>query len=221
VFGDPGKTAIPAISATDADNKVYIINRAGGAANVTATSEFFKIRVLRSASGYTLQYAKINDTAIKTLSISKDASLNFSYVSLDHGAVAVEPAKAKWDIEWTYSIYYTLFSGANVPYSFSDLVFINHVGGVQAAEVLTSASVTYDGFNESNLAGVTLKAERNVIGSNWRNTTGTVGVRTDRFYVIKDSAGNIYKLKFVSFHAADGGTRGKPVIEYKLVKKAS
>jgi hypothetical protein len=226
VFGDLSKTAIPAISATDTENKVYIINRVGGdaEANVTATSDFVKIRVLRAATGYTLQYAKINETTIKSLTINKDANQNFSYVSFDEGAVAVEPAKAKWDIEWTFSLYYTQNppgSTTNAPYSFSDLVFINHLGGTQVAQVLTASGVTYDSFNASHLSTVELKAERNVIGSAWRATTGTVGVRTDRFYIIKDPAGNIYKLKFVSFHASDGGTRGKPVIEYKLVKKAA
>jgi hypothetical protein len=226
VFGDISKTAIPAISATDADNKVYVINRAGGAFNVTATSDFVKIRVLRTASGYTLQYAKINETTIKSLSITKDAGSNFSYVSFDEGAVAVEPARARWDIEWTFTMFYTQnppVTGPNVPYSFSDIVLINHLGGTQAAEVLTSTGLTYDSFNESNLPAITLKGERNVIGAGWRDTAPPtpVGVRTNRFYVIKDPAGNIYKLKFVSFHANDGGTRGKPVIEYKLVKKAS
>lgn len=223
VFGDLSKTAMPVVSATDAENKVYIINRIGGTNNVGATADLVKIRVLRTASGYTLQYAKINETTIKSLSITKDASANFSYMSFDNGIVSVEPAKAKWDIEWTWSIYYTPNpppSGPNIPYAFSDLVFINHLGGTQAAEVLTSTGVTYDTFNESNVAGVTFKSDRNLIGSSWRATTGTVGVKTDRFYVIKDPGGNIYKLKFLSFHAADGGTRGKPVIEYKLVKKA-
>ncbi|RYX87115.1 hypothetical protein EON73_02050, partial [bacterium] len=72
----------------------------------------------------------------------------------------------------------------------------------------------------SNIAAVAFKTERDVIGSKWRGTTGTVGVRADRYYVVKDGAGNVYKLKFVSFISNDGGTRGKPVIEYKLVKRA-
>ncbi|MFN3381839.1 MAG: HmuY family protein [Runella zeae] len=45
-------------------------------------------------------------------------------------------------------------------------------------------------------------------------------MKTDRFYIIKDPNGNYYKLKFISFHPSEGGTRGRPIIDYKLVKKA-
>ncbi|GAB3252671.1 hypothetical protein GCM10027347_11920 [Larkinella harenae] len=216
VNGDLTKTAIAEISANDADNKVYIVNRVGGSGQVPAVADLIKIRVLRKGTGYTLQYAKINETTFKTLDVAKDAAYNFNYVSFDKGAVDVEPAKTNWDIQWTYSLFYTM----TFPYSFSDLVFVNHLGGVQAAEVLTS-TVSYDNYGESNIATTTFKGDRNVISSNWRVTSGaTVGVKTDRFYVIKDAAGNVYKLKFLNFHSADGGVRGYPNIEYKLVKKA-
>lgn len=217
VSGDIATTAIAEISATDADNKVYVINRASGSGNVADVADLYKVRILRKNSGYTLQYAKLNETTFKSVDIAKQPGVNFTAFSFGtNTTVSVEPVKEKWDIVWGYSIYFT---GA-IPYAFSDLVFINHLAGVSAAEVLTS-TVSYDAYAESNVASTAFKAERNVIGSNWRATTGTVGVKTDRFYVIKDGAGNVYKLKFVSFTTQDGGERGKPVIEYALVKKAS
>jgi hypothetical protein len=211
------KTAIKAISATDADNKVYIINRSGGSNTVLPTADLYKIRILRKGTtGYTLQYAKVAETTFKTLDITKDEASNFQFASLVTGTTkTVEPAKANWDLTWGYSMYWT----ATFPYAFSDLVFINNLGGVTAAEVLTT-TVSYAAYAEANIASTTFLNKRDVIGSNWRATTGaTVGVKTDRFYAVKDAAGNVYKLKFVSFHPSDGGVRGKPVIEYKLVKK--
>ncbi|WP_460969952.1 HmuY family protein [Spirosoma migulaei] len=221
VSGDLTKTVIPAISATDADNKVYILNRGTGGA--TPAKGWIKLRVLRNGTtGYTLQYAGIKETTFKTVSITKDAAYNFNYVSFDTGAaVAVEPAKAKWDIEWTGGIYLTSDGTNNIPYYFSDQVYINFLAGVTAAEVLTS-TVTYDAYVETNIATTTFKSDRSVIGSNWRATTGTpIGVKTDRFYVIKDAAGNVYKLKFISFISNDGGVRGNPKFEFKLVKQGS
>lgn len=211
------KTAIASVSATDADNKVYIINRSGGSNTVVPTADLYKIRILRKGTtGYTLQYAKVSETTFKTLDITKDEASNFQFASLVTGTTkTVEPAKANWDLTWTYSMYWT----ATFPYAFSDLVFINNLGGVTAAEVLTS-TVSYAAYAEGNIASTTFLNKRDVIGSNWRATTGAaVGVKTDRFYAVKDAAGNVYKLKFVSFHPSDGGVRGKPVIEYKLVKK--
>lgn len=219
--GDLSKTVITAVSATDADNKVYILSRGTGGG--TSKKDLMKLRVLRNTSGgYTLQYAALNETTFKTLSIAKDATYLFNYISFDTQAtVAVEPAKDRWDIQWTGAIYKTNLSATvEIPYYFSDQVLINHLAGVQAAEVLTS-TVSYDNFGESNLSSVTFSSNRNIIGVNWRATTGTVGVKTDRFYVIKDALGNIYKLKFLNFTSADGGERGYPNIQYTLVKKAS
>jgi hypothetical protein len=220
VSGDITKTVIPSISATDADNKVYIINRGTGGA--TPAKGWVKIRVLRNGTtGYTLQYASIKETTFKTVSIPKDNAYNFKYVSFDTGAlVDVEPAKARWDIVWTGGIYKTSDGTNDIPYYFSDQVYINFLGGVTAAEVLTS-TVSYDSYGESNIATTAFKSDKHVIGANWRATTGTIGVKTDRFYVVKDAAGNVYKLKFVSFTSQDGGERGKPKFEFKLVKQAS
>lgn len=212
------QTAIPAISTTDAENKVIILNRGAGG-GITARP-WIKLRVLRSASsgGYILQYARITENTFTTVNIPKDAAYNFKFVSLNNGAlVNVEPKKDEWDFMWTYSVFKTSFGAGDVPYNFSDLVAINTLGGVQAAEILTS-NIQYADYTEAKIASTSFTSNRWVIGSNWRATTGTVGVKTDRFYVIKDPAGNVYKLKFISFHANDGGVRGYPVVEYKLVK---
>ena len=220
VSGDITKTVIPSISATDADNKVFIINR--GTGGLTPAKGWVKIRVLRNGTtGYTLQYAGIKETTFKTVSVTKDAAYNFKYVSFDTGAtVDVEPAKARWDIVWTGGMNKTSDGTNDIPYYFADQVFINTLGGVTAAEVMTS-TVTYDAYGDSNIATTTFKNDKMVIGSNWRVASPTqTGVRTDRFYVIKDAAGNVYKLKFISFATQDGGERGKPKFESKLVKQA-
>jgi HmuY protein len=215
VDGDFSKTAIAAVSATEADNKVYILKPSNGMA--APARDWYKIRITRNGSNYKLQYAKLSETAIKTIDIVKDAAYNFKFISLEtNGAVAVEPLKANWDIVWTYTTYK---ASATIPYTYSDFVYINNLGGVQAAEVLTTTA-TYDAYAESNIAATIFSSSKVEIGGNWRATTGTIGVKTDRFYVVKDAAGNVYKLRFISFHASDGGVRGYPKIEYKLVKKA-
>lgn len=212
-------TAIDPISETDSDNKVYIINRAGGTGNVAQVEDLYKVRILRNGTdGYKVQYARVNETTVKTISVKKEDTHNFQYVSLEQGKqVSVEPSKQKWDIVWGYHMFYT----GTIPYGFSDLVFVNTLGGAKAAEVLTS-EISYEAYTANNIATTQFSSSSAVIGSNWRVTSGeNVGVKTDRFYVIQDAMGNVYKLKFVSFHANDGGTRGKPVIAYSLVKAAN
>jgi hypothetical protein len=225
VDGDLSKTAIAAVSATDAENKVYIVKPTNGA--IAAAKDWYKIRILRNGAGYKLQYAKLSETAVKTVDISKDAAYNFNYFSLEtNAAVKPEPTKANWDIEWTASTYKAAFSATSfVPYVYSDLVYINYLGGVTAAEVLT-ATVSFDAYTEANIAATTFTNSKTTIADKWRATPGApgstvvAGVKTDRFYVIKDPAGNVYKLKFLSFIANDLGVRGYPKLTYKLVKKA-
>lgn len=214
------KTAISTVSATDSENKVYLINPVGGSHTaVFSADNVFKVRILRKGTGYTLQYAKLNATTFTSLDITKDSKFNYAFVSLtDNKAVNFEPEKANWDIVWTWSVYYGGTAPSQYLYGFSDLVFTNTLGGATSTEILISTKA-YASFSESDLAGVNFSNKTNLIGENWRVTTGT-GIKTDRFYLVKDASGNIYKLKFLSMGVGtDGGTRGKPVVEYKLVKK--
>lgn len=216
-------TVIPEVSATASNNKVIIINRGTGGG--IAARAWIKAKITRNGNGYTLQYGELNATTFQTVNITKNSDYSFLLVSFDNGVVATgEPEKSKWDFVWTYSVYETNFGGTIVPYNFSDLIFINKLGGVTAALVLNS-TVSYDAYSASNIATTTFSNDYNVIGHKWRVTSPSaefpgapVGVLTDRFFVIKDAAGNVYKLKFLNFHASDGGERGKPRIEYKLVK---
>jgi len=222
--GALSNTVIPAISATESDNKVIILNRGTGGG--IAARPWVKLKVTRSTNGdYVLQYGTIKQTTgFKTVTITKDSKYNFNFLSLNSGTkIQVEPEKANWDFVWGYSVYKTTFGNATVAYNFSDLVFTNTHNGTEIAEVITSETnpLTYNTFTASDLTNknIVFSKNRDVIGSNWRATTGaSIGVKTDRFYIVKDSAGNIYKLKFNSFISNDGGTRGKPVIQYELLK---
>ncbi|HEX7754656.1 MAG TPA: HmuY family protein [Niabella sp.] len=224
--GDLNKTVIPAISAADAENKVVIINRWNDVSDLK-DSNFVKVRILQHGSGYTLQYALLNSSTYKTLEISKNDEHDFVYASFTtNNVVNVSPAINDWDIQWGYSTYKTNF-GVDVIYPFSDLVTINTQGGVQAFQALysdeTTAAEAFTKFNKDSVAKYTFSGDRWTIGSNWRLTVGsggeTAGIRKNRFYIIKDAAGNVYKLKFIAMGVgSDSGERGKPQIQYELIK---
>jgi len=217
ITGDLAYTRIP-VNATASDNKVYIIQRGTGA-GITARP-WYKVRVLRNGQGgYTLQYARITETTFKTIEITKDAQYNFQFVSFDNGIVSVEPKKADWDIQYTAAFDKYPFGDGFIPYFFSDFVLINYLGGTQVSEVLT-ADHPYTAITLTDATSLTYSGNRLAIADKWRTLTSVASpsVLADRFYVIKDVAGNYYKLKFISFHDKEGGTRGKPEIEYKLIK---
>ena len=222
VAGDLNKTVIPAVSAVDADNKVIILNRGTGGG--IAARSWVKLRVLRNAAGgYTLQYAGIQETSFKIINVAKDASYNFKTVSFENGIIDAQPEKAQWDLVWSYSVFESNFGAGPVPYNFSDLIAVNYLAGVTVGSKVYSsaamATAAYTSFNKDSVTNTTFSSSRWAIGSSWRSTQPATGARQDRFYVIKDATGNHYKLKCLSMGiGTDGGTRGKPVFQYSLIK---
>lgn len=219
--GDLGKTAIKAITANAAENQVYIVNRGFKVGSSAADRGWKKIRVIRNATGgYTLQHADIAATTFASVDIPKDASYFFKYISFEGGAADVEPEAKKWDLAWTYFTNTTPLSpGVEIPYTYQDMILQNR--NVQIDTVFTSTRA-YANFKEADLGGVTFVASQIAIGADWRSGGGpsaSPAVRSDRFYIIKDGEGNIYKLRFLSL--TKDGVRGYPSFEYALVKKGS
>lgn len=212
--GSLSGTAIAEISAIDTDNKVYLVTYDN---HKSPRDLWYKVKINRSANGgYSVQYALVNDTNIKTTEISKNTAYNFSFLSLDNAStVNVEPEALKWDIMWSF---YTINAGR--PYFAQDIIVTNNIAGAQAAQVKTTSTLNYANFSKSDLSSITLSSNRLAIGSSWRAVVGpSLGVYTDRFYVVKDPNGSYYKLRFLKMGIGnDGGERGRPVIEYSLLK---
>lgn len=224
-------TAIAEISATDTDNKVYLVNLGFAISTTTpsvgsvsidgASRGWKKVRILRNGNGYKIQYADLSSTTFQEKTIAKDANFNFTFFSLTTGTtVAVEPQKGNWDLNFTPFTNYVNF-GTEVTYGYSDFIVTNMKGGTKAYQVLTT-DFTYESFAKTNVveANFTTSAtDQRIIGSNWRNGGGPgslPSVRTDRFYVIKDVTGNYYKIKFLAM-TNDAGVRGYPTIEYAIL----
>jgi len=204
------------VSANDAENKVYILNRGRGG-NI-ANRAFLKMKINRRTNGYTVSYAPIDQAEPSSFDVQKDASFNFKYLSFSSASVVVEPAKANWDFEWTLSTTKNAVTG--LPVATPDFVQINFGGGVKAAEVIFGTDLTknYDSFQDSDIESLTYLGTREVIGTNWRNAAtsnaSVLNINNDRFYVIQDPAGNYYKLRF------SGGGRGRPELVFKLLRAA-
>lgn len=231
--GDLTRTAIAEISENNDDNKVYLINMGsnpatnapavGSEGSASGTSRGWKkVRILRSGNDYKVQYADINATTHQEVTISKNAAFNFTFFSFANGVVNVQPQKNQWDINFTT---FTNVIGGTTPYYYPDFVVNNVKGGAQAYQVLV-ADFTFDNFKLENVINGNFNNDQRNIGSNWRGTSATGGdgmpvsqfvLKTDRFFVVKDPAGNIYKLKFTG-GANASGERGFPTFQYVLLR---
>lgn len=175
----------------------------------------------KDADTYIVRYSKVTDSSIHSIEVKKNKAYNYQYVSFASGnIVSVEPPKGKWDILYGKFSYFSNGASGKIPYNFSDLIFNNSANGVETAEIKT-AEVTFDAFGLTNIKTLTFSGAVDAIGAKWRVGGGPgkpPTVKQDIFYVIKDVAGNYYKLRFLNMSATDGGVRGKPEMEYKLIK---
>lgn len=216
--GDMSGTAIAEVSASADNNRVYIINR--GKNPDGSPRGWKKIRVLRNGDGYTLQHADIGATTFASVEVTRDNTYLFNYIHFETGPVAVEPQKDRWDIAFTVFTNTAAFGpGLTVPYVYNDIVIQNRYE-TGTAELLTATAGSYDAFGEDDLANVTFESNQLTIGANWRSGGGPgagPALKDDRFYVIKDADGNVYKLKFTAL--TQNGERGRPQFQFALIKK--
>jgi len=227
-------TAIAEVSATDADNKVYLVNMGAlvgtevpkkGSVIVDGDSRGWrKVRILRNGNGYKIQYAELASTTFTEKTISKDAAYNFTFFSLASGNnVSVEPEKAKWDLNFTvFTNYLNMGPSGEVTYGYSDFITTNAKGGTKVYQVLVSAQA-YADFTKAKVVEDNFKVsetDQRIIGATWRNggsDTTLPSIRTDRFYVVKDAAGNYYKVRFLTM-LNEAGERGHVTVEYAILK---
>ncbi|MCE7993252.1 MAG: hypothetical protein HEP71_14800 [Roseivirga sp.] len=218
--GDLSNTAIEEISQAATSNPVYVLNR--GKNPDGSQRGWVKIRVLRNTNDYTLQYAAIASSTFTELNISKNSDFTFSYASVDNGAVSVEPAAESWDLAFTtFTNLLPIGPTTSIPYLFKDFVIQNR-NGVELAAVAVETNLSYDSFSFSDIAEQTFTTDIASIGSGWRTVAQPrsptpTGVKEDIFYVLKDAAGNHYKLRFTRMLNPETGERGFPQLQYDLL----
>ncbi|MDO6760467.1 HmuY family protein [Tamlana sp. 2_MG-2023] len=221
--GNIHETAIAEISENNDENPVYLVNlgyeigtstpTVGSTAVAGNTRGWKKIRILRAGDDYMLQYADLDENTHQEITISKHPDYNFNHFSFNSNAlVSVEPESEKWDINFT--VFTNLQDGAG-SYGFSDFVLHNRKAGVTAYQVETS-DYNYDDFSISDVNTSLFSEDQTTIGSNWRDVFERT-VFSDKFYIIKDPNGNLYKLKFLAMTNSNG-ERGYPEFEFKLLQ---
>ncbi|WP_019039123.1 HmuY family protein [Psychroflexus tropicus] len=219
--GNLSGTAISEISATDAENKVYLLNlgneigteapQPGSVAVAGEARGWKKIRILRDRENYILQHADLDDTDFQEIVINKNSQSSFTHVSLASNEVVQVNSDIRWDLNFT--VFTNEIPGAG-SYGFTDFIVNNSLNEVKAYMVETS---TYDEFNLEQVEDTNFTSDQRGIGSNWRvgggpNSSPTL--KEEVFFVLKDGDENIYKLKFTAL-TNENGIRGYPAFTYE------
>lgn len=227
--GDISETAITTIADNEDSNVVYLVNlgfevgteaATTGSVAISGNSRGWKkIRILKEGTSYLLQYANLDDTTHKEITISKDADYNFTFFSFNTEAIVnVEPKATDWDLNFT--VFTNKIEGFG-SYGYSDYV-VNNTKANTNAYLLDSEvdTFTYDNFTLTDIISANFLNDQRGIGSSWRNGGGPgslPSLKENVFYVVSDTDGNYYKLKFLAL-TNDAGTRGYPKFIYSLLK---
>ena len=227
--GDILETAITEISDIDSENSVYLLNLGYEVGATTpATGSYSangeargwkKIRILKDGDNYILQYADLDATTHIEIAISKNDAYHFTFFSFNtENEVNVEPLKNEWDLNFT--IFTNLIPTAG-PYVYPDYVTNNTKASAQVYMIDTDVeNSTYDTFTKEDVVSANFTNDQRSIGSSWRNGGGPgtlPSLKENVFYVVNDTDGNLYKLKFLAFTNADG-ERGHPEFVYSLLE---
>ena len=228
-------SGIAEINANDNFNKVYLLNLGfktyagntlpGSVYTIGVERGWKKIKIIRFQQGYKIQYANLDETTHKEFIITKDSEYNHKFFSLLTGNLAdVQPKKKNWDLCFTVFTNLTLNPANNqwTSYIYPDFVAHNTRGNVGVYEVVTAAGqgeTTYNNFKSESIdQSKFVFNDQRTIGSNWRTTTGANGaeVYSNKFYVVKNSDGFYFKLRFLRMKN-EQGFRGHPQFEYKAL----
>lgn len=226
-------TVIDEISADDAENKVYLLKLGYytypdntdippySTYTIGDPRGFMKIRILRNNDhSYKIQYAGLNDTNHSEFIIEKDTDYNFNFFSFEtEGLAHIQPGKDNWDI--CFTVWNNVIEGYGT-YTYADFIISNNMSGVGSYEIITDPSTIDSDYGNFSMEDVDeslfVYNDQRAIGSNWRSTvsgtTSTPVVKADRFYVLKDAEGFIFKIRFLSM-LNENNMRGYPQFEYE------
>lgn len=217
-LGSNGKADMPsgnldstAFGNWQAEKKVYVINL--GYNELGKQIGYFKIKLLSvDNSAYTFEYGPVNGSEVYQRSISKNTQRNFvAYSLVSHMEVPkLEPDKDSYDLCFT-----------NYTHLFRDPLQYYQVTGVlhnsYKTRVARFSNVPFYDITKKDTLGKVFVRDRNVIGYDWKNFSlenNLYTVNLKMCYIIQDSRGFYYKLRFVDFYNSSG-QKGAPKFEFQ------
>jgi len=164
---------------------------------------------------YYFRFTGLKGGTIYSGSVVKDPSVNYTFYSLNGVGSVVHNEPPDTDYDLIFTQYTTLlFTSLGQAYPYLVTGVLLNRNQVQAAvdTVNDFSSITFDIAKNMNFT-----SKLDVIGYDWKYynfDAGSYTVRTGLSYVIKDTRGYLYKLRFIGFYNKQG-QKGYPSIEYQ------
>jgi len=166
---------------------------------------------------YYFRVADMNGANSHSFSVNKHGNSNYILFSFSNPASAPsEPDNSTWDL--LFSQYTTLLytdAGAPYPYLVTGVVLNPNSVEVAVDSLTPFANITFD-----IAQNMSFSKHSDRIGYNWKRysfSSGSYTVNSDIVYVIRDTKGYLYKLRFIGFYkyAINTLEKGYPSFEYQ------
>lgn len=215
--GNPDSTAVGTWGAYSADTAisngtVYIINRGYSDSNALEGLAKFKIDGANT-SYYQITFSNLDGTGLSTVTIPRDDTYNYNFLSLNNGGeiVTAEPPKNSWDLVFTQ--YTHIFYIPYTPYLVTGIL-------TNPAVVRASADSTnsFESISLADTAAMNFPPDVDIIGYDWKQfdfNSGTYTVKPFKNYIVRSRSGFYYKLRFTDFYK--DGIKGNIAFEYQLL----
>jgi hypothetical protein len=179
-----------------------------------------------SANEYLITFADPDGTNKHELVVETNEDKNYVYVSFADGGsvIDLEPPKTDWDLLFTkYWDYFYLNDGTFQPYSVSgSLINPYYVKAIRSTltKPFSADSTVALPFEEITFADVdesALLPVKNIIGYTWKwfdFEQSYYVILSYKTYLISDTDGFLYKLRFTDFYDEDG-YKGSPKFEFE------
>jgi hypothetical protein len=218
--GDPDSSAFAGwvqftLDDTVYTDQIYLIGKYDGIAyKATYAVQFLSVNEF----GYLFRIRNWPSGEWKEYEILKDEIYNYIYFNASEKRTLpeLEPDKNNWDLLFTQygSIIFT-DDGIPTPYYVRGVLLNRY-----ALTVAVDSLKAFQDINFEDVANYSFSAVQDIIGYEWKDVevdqisnTAVYIVRPGITYIIRDTEGVFYKMRFISYYN-NSGEKGFPVIEH-------
>lgn len=195
--------------------RVFLIDR--GFDNETNPRGFQQLQIMAGGENdFTIRLANENGTNQREVHITKSIGHNFAFLSLKNDKiVSVEPFQEDWDLVFGY---YSYRYPDGFPYWLTGAL---HNRFKVTTGFVESDSVIWDSLTLQDTLQVNFRNDIDEIGFDWKAYQFGPPARyvtfSEQLYLLKDTEGYYYKLRFLDFYNEDG-LKGFPQVEFALLR---
>jgi len=165
-------------------------------------------------NSYIIKHANFDNSALKFDTIRKKEALSRLPFSFANGSdIDIFPADLDYDLLFTkYTKVFDTLGIKDFEYSVTGALL--NSPHVSAAKLYNA---NFDSLSIDNVIGLNFSTMEDIIGYDWKlrnETDDSYSIVPSVVYIIKDTDGIFYKLRFINFYN-DQGEKGYPQIEYK------